>query len=428
MRVAIQTLGCKVNQYESASMEGMLRNHDCEVVSENDNPDVMIINTCTVTAKSDYESRRLIRKAIRSGARVIATGCYAQRRPEDLLQIKGLNLIVGNSGKQDIVRHLSRLSTIQDEPTSVAMDSTSLRLTANPYHSDRARAYMKIQDGCNASCSYCAVPLARGKSRSMDVQGVLASMEQLSNAGYHEVVFTGIHIGMYKSDNGNGKSLFNLVDFIARTYPDIRIRLSSIEPHEFDFNFLSLMKRGNVCRHIHIPLQSGSDRVLQRMNRRYNTTFYKRLIHRILTACPDISIGTDVIAGFPGESEHDFTGTVNLLNDLPFHYVHVFPYSKRPNTAATVLPDQINDRLRKQRVHALIEIGARKKYLFMNSQVGQYLNVIVEQKEHNHSYFKSISDNYLAVYLPDRSLSPGDFRKVQVKSLTHGRLLGKLID
>lgn len=427
MKVAIQTLGCKVNQYESASMEGMLRNHDCEIVSQNENPDVMIINTCTVTAKSDCESRRLIRKAIRGGARVIATGCYAQLRPADLAQIEGLDLIIGNSGKQDIIRHLSRLSTNKGQPTT-AIGIPSSIMNAHPYHSDRARAFLKIQDGCNASCSYCTVPLARGSSRSMDVRSILESMDQLCSAGYREVVLTGIHIGMYGSEYDNGRSLFHLVVKIANTYPDIRIRLSSIEPKEFDFSLLSFMKSGSVCRHLHIPLQSGSDGVLQRMNRGYNATFYKRLIKRILTDCPDVSIGTDIIAGFPGESDNDFESTVNLLNDLPFHYLHVFPYSKRPDTVAAGLPDQVSDQKRKERVRTLLALSAKKKYHFIGGQIGRILNVIVEKREPNTPYFKAISDNYLMIYLPSTELSPGDFRKIQVKSLTNGRLIGKLID
>ena len=423
MKIAIQTLGCKVNQSESASIEALLRTSDYEIVDLKDNPDICIVNTCTVTAKSDYQSRQLIRRAARGGAKVIATGCYAQLKSDELTKIEGLNLIVGNDGKSKIVDHVKSISGSSSSATHVEVDDPVLPLSYQPYSSSRARAFLKIQDGCNFFCSYCTVPLARGKSRSMDREGVLKSIDNLVNSGYREIVLTGIHTGSYGSDLESKSSLLDMVTEIADTFKDVRLRLSSLEPQEFKDGFIALIKEGRVCPHLHIPLQSGSDNILKVMNRGYTTDYYKQVINRIITDYPSISVGTDIIAGFPGETDKDFNDTVKFLEELPLSYLHVFPYSKRPLTKAAHMSDQINEHVKKNRVKKLIEISKRMKKVYILNSIGTIVNVIIESKTANNGLYSAISDNYLRILVETTSLIAGHDLKVKVISLTDKGLI-----
>lgn len=427
MRVAIQTLGCKVNQSESAAIEGLLRNNNYEVVKLDDSPDVCIINTCTVTAKSDYQSRQFIRRALKSGARVIATGCYTQLKADDLSKIDGLSLAIGNSEKTNIIDHIKKLST-KKSGTSITIQPPDSPLTYQPYYSNRSRAFLKIQDGCNFSCSYCTVPLARGRSRSLKPEDVMLSVKKLIDSGYREIVLTGIHIGSYGIDICPENSLIDIVKKIVYSFPAIRIRLSSIEPQEFNEDFLPLMKDGNVCRHLHIPLQSGSDRILKLMNRGYSTHNYTQLINRILTEYPDISIGADIIAGFPGETDEDFRDTVKFVNDLPLSYFHIFPYSKRPNTKAAISTDHVDEKIKKERVKRLLAISNKKKYNYMVKNIGENLDVIVEQKIKKRGSYKVLSDNYLKIDVKSGNLTPGQRLRIRVISLTGDMLRGEPVE
>ncbi|TNF52679.1 radical SAM protein, partial [bacterium] len=257
MKVSVITLGCKVNQSESASIEGELRLKGHEIVEYTDSPDACIINTCTVTSKSDYQSRQMIRRAVKSGAQVIATGCYAQLRPDELSKIKGINLILGNSEKSRILDHICRtkkkknsseksiVQTSANPSISVHSPESPVRLPS--YYSKRTRAFLKIQDGCNFSCSYCTVPKARGKSRSLVHEDLLRAVDIFSQDGYREIILTGIHIGYYGSDLKPKSTLAKIVRELTSEYPDIRFRLSSLEPQEFRGEFLSLMKKGHIC-------------------------------------------------------------------------------------------------------------------------------------------------------------------------------------
>ncbi len=423
MKVSIQTLGCKVNQSESASIEGGLRNNDYEIVGLSDNPDVCIINTCTVTAKSDYQSRQLIRKAVKSGAKVIATGCYAQLKAKEISEIDGISAILGNSDKDDLMDCLKNLSA--DNKPSILVNLPKAKLKAAPYYSNRSRAFLKIQDGCNFSCTYCTVPRARGKSRSLGEHDIMLSMENLIKDGYREVVLTGIHIGSYGMELKPRSSLLKIVTQITDSYPEARIRLSSIEPQEFKMGFLKLIKEEKVCSHLHIPLQSGSDKILKAMNRRYSTETFRGLINNILTECPDISIGTDLITGFPGESETDFDTTVNFIRSLPISYLHVFPYSLRPDTKASHMDHQISDQTKKRRVQRLLDISNEMKYRYIKASLDATLNVIIERKNKTNDFYTAISDNYLRIHVKSHSLISGQILKVKVISLTDGVLIAQ---
>jgi threonylcarbamoyladenosine tRNA methylthiotransferase MtaB len=449
MRIAIATLGCKVNQAESAFIEGILREYGHEIIlmprcTENLGtslrPDVCIVNTCTVTAKSDYQSRQLIRRAVKSGAKVIVTGCYAQLRADELSKIKGIDLVIGNSQKDKIQEHVYKLSLIPPNPPlskggrgdfqrKVFIDSpetplneSSLRLVSGPYYSNRVRAFLKIQDGCNFSCSYCAVPMARGKSRSLYPEDVLKAVDKFNSEGYKEIVLTGIHIGSYGLDLKPESSLLEIVNKIIDAYPFIRFRLTSIEPQEFKKEFLVLIKNGAVCPHLHIPLQSGSNRILKAMNRGYSTLFFKELVNEIALTCPDISIGTDVIAGFPGESDKDFEDTVRFLEELPLSYIHVFPYSKRPNTVAMTIPEQINNAVKKQRVDKILKIAKKKKNDYISKHLGQRLDVIVEGKTTTNGFYRAISDNYIRPIIAADSLISGQRLQVKAVNFKDGEL------
>lgn len=427
MKVTIQTLGCKVNQSESAFIEGVLKSNNYEVVNNSDNPDIFIINTCTVTAKSDYQSRQLIRKAVKSGARVIATGCYTQLRVDEVKTIEGIDLVISNSDKRDILYYLDKLKKINREPLTEE-PSPFTSLTSQHYHSNRSRAFLKIQDGCNFSCSYCTVPLARGKSRSLSQSEVIKTAKKLVYDGYKEVVLTGIHIGAYGIDLDPKCSLLDIVKRLVDNIPGIRIRLSSLEPQEIGNELIRLIKDGSVCPHLHIPIQSGSNKILRAMNRGYTTEFIEQVINNIITGYPNMSIGTDLIVGFPGENDKDFNDTVNTINKLPLSYLHVFPYSRRPNTTASLFPDQVNSRVKKDRINSVIAINEMKKKSYMTRNIGQILDVIVEQKDTNDLYYRAISDNYLRIFVMSRVLVAGERLKVRVTSLTEMGLIGEVLN
>ena len=422
MKISVQTLGCKVNQSESFSLEAMLRGKGHEVVGDKENPDICVINTCTVTAKSDYQSRQIIRRALRSGAKVIATGCYAQLRPEELSKIKGIALIIGNSHKDKLLEYIDNKQTNGSGPDLV-IGQPDTPLSSKPYYSERARAFLKIQDGCNFSCTYCAVPMARGKSRSLEPIKVIRSVEKLTSAGYKEIVLTGIHIGSYGVDQNIKTSLYEIVEKILKSNPIPRIRLSSLEPNEFDDRFLDLIKDGALCSHLHIPLQSGSDNVLKKMNRGYDTSYFRRVVERIILKCPDISIGTDLIVGFPGESEQDFSKTLKFIDEMPLSYIHTFPYSKRADTAAESFPEHIDNNLKKDRVQKVMNIGKIKKNTYITGMLGKKLNVIVENKTVIGGYYRGISSNYIRPLLRGNDLIAGQRLSVLAVSMDNGELI-----
>ena len=426
MKIAIHTLGCKVNQSESFSLEAMLREEGHEVVGDKENPDMYVINTCTVTAKSDYQSRQIIRKAIRTGARVIATGCYAQLRPEELSKINGIDLVIGNSHKDNLLEYLDNKPSNGSGP-DIFIDLPDTPLLSRPYYSERARAFLKIQDGCNFSCTYCAIPMARGKCRSLEPDKVIKSVAELTTAGYKEIVLTGIHIGLYGVDLKIKTSLYEIVEKILKSNSIPRIRLSSLEPNEFDDRFLDMIKEGSLCSHLHIPLQSGSDNVLKKMNRGYDTSYFSRVVERIILKCPDISIGTDLIVGFPGESEQDFNRTLKYIDEMPLSYIHTFPYSKRANTAAESFPEHVNNVLIKDRVKKVLKIGERKKKSYITSNLGKQLDVIVENKTAIDGYYKVISSNYIRPLLRGNDLIAGQRLPVLAVSMDNEELICKPI-
>lgn len=395
-RVAISTLGCKTNQFESAAMIEQLQGAGYTVVSFCEYSDIYIINSCTVTAKTDAETRRLIRRARRMNptARIIATGCYAQVAPGELEKMPELDAVLGNQEKQHISSLLeSTRHAVADIAT--ANNAEPLKLTSFAEHT---RAFLQIQNGCNSFCTYCIVPYARGRSRSVEQADIISAIQDLAANGFKEVVLTGIHLGAYGLDLTNRATLTSLVHQIDTAGIVPRLRIGSLEPNEVSDEFLELMANSpHICAHLHLPLQSGSNSVLKRMGRHYTSDFFRNLMKKITASLPDIFIGADVIAGFPGESDQEFCETVQLLKDLPFSDLHVFPYSKRSGTKAAEMAGHLHSHIVTERAAVLRKIAQEKKRIFLERFTGQTQKVLVQGYNEKSGVCKGISRNYITV-------------------------------
>ncbi|MFI5366647.1 MAG: tRNA (N(6)-L-threonylcarbamoyladenosine(37)-C(2))-methylthiotransferase MtaB [Candidatus Binatia bacterium] len=383
MRVAVATLGCKVNQYDTASIETRLRNEGCTVVPFAPGADVYVVNSCTVTDRADAESRQLARRARRfnPAARVIMTGCFAQINPHGAA-IPEVDHVVGLNRLPDVVRAVRGELSATAERIVVNDLRTARRiqtLGAETF-TGQTRAFLKIQEGCDLFCTFCIVPFARGRSRSVPPRQVLEQLRLLAERGFQEVVLTGVHLGGYGADLDPKVELVDLLEMIIEQPPVPRIRLSSIDPPEVTPRLLALMARADaLCPHLHIPVQAGDDAVLQRMRRKYDTDFLRALGAEIRAQLPDAAIGTDVIAGFPGETDAHFDATLALLEALPLTYFHVFPYSRRTGTTAAKLPGQVLSGRIKSRAQRLRQLGERKRADFARRFVGFDLPVLVEE-------------------------------------------------
>ncbi|MHB8772118.1 MAG: tRNA (N(6)-L-threonylcarbamoyladenosine(37)-C(2))-methylthiotransferase MtaB [Syntrophales bacterium] len=403
VRVAVATLGCKVNQCESAWIAEALAAPGVTVVPFDQEADCYIVNTCTVTQRSDTQSRQLIRRAVRRNpaAAVCVTGCYAQRAPAEIARIPGVSLVAGTAEKERIPELVRRLSPRQ-EPRLLVGDIgitrgfSRLGATAFP---DHTRAFLKIQDGCDARCSYCIVPSARGPSRSLPPGEVAQGVAALAGKGYREVVLTGIHLGAYGRDLVPPENLAAVIRQCAETGAVERLRLSSIEPREVTDELIDLVaSSGAVCRHLHIPLQSGDDGILAAMHRDYRAAFFRGLVERLHEAVPGIAVGIDVMAGFPGETEAAFANTLRLVEELPVAYLHVFPYSRRPGTPAASLPGQVDAGEKKRRTAALRLLADQKRRAFATRFIGEPLAVLVESRaDAKTGLALGFSDNYIPV-------------------------------
>jgi|Deesub1362A_J573_1020465.scaffolds.fasta_scaffold00034_141 threonylcarbamoyladenosine tRNA methylthiotransferase MtaB len=380
-RVALLSLGCKVNQAEWQELEAALRQRGYQIVGLSEQPELCIVNTCTVTAKSDYQSRQLIRRAHRSGAKVIATGCYSQLNPSIVKSLAPQVEVVSNENKFNIIKML-------DEKTSCNTLNYSLI-------QGRSRLFLKIQDGCNWRCTYCLIPRARGRPRSMPPEEVIRRLRQAHEAGYTEVVLTGIHLGLYGADRG--ESLYGLLRRALKETGIRRIRLSSLELGELQGGLLELMHSGRLCRHLHVPLQSGSDRVLALMRRPYRAQEFVDKVGELASKVAGLALGTDVIVGFPTEREEDFQATYQVLKALPLSYVHVFPFSARPGTEASAMVPKVAPEEVKERVAALRTLAQVKREAFLGAQVGQVLEAVVLRAEGEG--FLGLTDNYAQVLL-----------------------------
>ncbi len=414
-RVAISTLGCKTNQYESAAMTEQLEIAGYRIVPFNEPSDFYIINSCTVTARSDAETRRLIRRARRLNpeARIIATGCFAQVAPGELEKMPEIDCVIGNQEKLCISKMLNFTGrSVAD--IALTADTEPLKLTSFAEHT---RAFLQIQNGCNSFCSYCIVPYARGRSRSVTVDETLKGIRDLTGHGFKEVVLTGIHLGAYGHDLPSPTTLPALVSLIDAERIVPRLRIGSVEPNEINEELLNLMTMsGNICHHLHLPLQSGSDSVLNRMGRTYSSGFFRDLVAQISAAMPDAFIGADLIAGFPGESDAEFEETVKLCEELSLSDLHVFPYSSRPGTMAASMPGHLPDRVVTERAARLRGVATRKKAVFLQRFEGAELQVLVQGFNEKTGICKGLSRNYISVSFPGAPALVNEEVTVQINS------------
>ena len=432
LKFSIITLGCKTNQCEAASLAAELSAQGHRLVPSSQSADATIIHTCTVTQKTDYQSRQLIRRVLarNPSGQVIVTGCYAQVSPDSLQSIPGVDFIVGINERGRVPEIVSRggKSPRAQVLSSPVVEKRSFEEGRLPLFPGRTRAYLKVQDGCNSFCSYCIVPLARGRNRSLPLERALAQARAFSAQGFKEVVLTGIHLGTYGEDLDPPLSLLDLLQALNEESPGFRLRLSSIEPGEFTLALIDFIAGSQrICPHLHIPLQSGDDGLLRRMNRNYSSAFFEDLVNRLVRAIPGLAIGLDVIGGFPGEDERAFDNTACLIERLPVAYLHVFPFSRREGTAAAGLPDQVPSGLIRARCQALRELGERKRILFHQSFLGQRVRVLVEGKRDRDSgMLKGYSQNYLPVLLPGGDGEMNQEVDAEITEVQTGKLFGKI--
>jgi threonylcarbamoyladenosine tRNA methylthiotransferase MtaB len=416
MRIAFTTLGCKINQFETDVMRRDLQSRGNMIVPFDTEADVYIINTCSVTAKTDYQCRQIIRSATRrnSSARVVVTGCYAETQPDAIKNIPGVDLVIGNRDKGMIAGHVMSAAS-----SSPGRSASPVPLQASLA---RTRGFLKIQDGCDNRCSYCIVPLARGGSRSVLPDDVMKEFERMVQVGCPEVVLTGIHIGAYGSDLGAGTTLTGMVKKLLSVRDRSRIRLSSIEPGEVSEELISALGHG-LCRHLHIPLQSGDDGILASMKRRYTAGFYLGLLETIAKQVPGAALGADVMVGFPGEGEWEFQNTLSLVERSPLTHLHVFSYSRRPGTPAAEMESPVPEQVKKQRSEALRRLGKQKNLVFRQRNVGSEFSVVVEDKvDAATGLYTGLTDNYIRVQCSGANKEDlGKEIKVMIKSIDETR-------
>lgn len=432
MRVAIKTLGCRQNQYESDALEESLRGDGHTAVGHDEEADLFIINTCTVTKEADADSRQMIRRAIRRNrsARVVVTGCYAQVAAKEIAAIPGVDLVAGNAEKTRLLELIRGLG--EKGPPLIAVSDIQRRRAFEPLpppiRASRSRAFLKVQDGCNYRCTFCIIPETRGPNRSQPQAAALRDLKALVDAGYPEVVLTGIHLGTYGRDLPGRSSIVGLVAEMLQVAAPARIRLSSLDPHEVKEDLIRCFARfGNLCRHLHLPLQSGDDRVLKLMRRAHRADDFRRLVERLAEAVPGIAVGTDVIVGFPGEGEAEFENTYRLLERLPVAYLHVFSYSQRDGTVAASLPDQVPKAGRAARSFALRSLSEKKWHEFRCAQVGQSLTaVVLDRRDIRTGRLEALTDNYVTVALDAGEGNVGRAVDLTIEAVTERETLGRL--
>lgn len=427
----IITLGCKVNQYESAYLNERLVKEGWRPGPGNHPAHMTIVNTCIVTGKASYQSRQAIRKAIRENPSGItaAVGCYAQVFPEELLHIKGIDIVAGNREKA-LLPEILRKAKGSPNPCLCSgkfPEKTPFDYLPIQQFAGRTRPFLKIQDGCESFCTYCIVPFARGPYRSLDPGRVIEALQSLCENGYREVVFTGIHLGRYGMDLEGGTGLEELLQRIGGEGLPLRIRLSSLEPNEISRDLIDMIAAEEwLCRHLHIPLQSGDNRILKKMNRQYTSDEYTALIERIHEKIPLAAIGADVMAGFPGEDDRAYRNTFGLIDELPVSYLHVFPFSPRKGTKAAGFPDPVNGKIIKERAEQLRRLGAEKRKAFYTSCVGMECKILCQGwNSPEKSDVKGISDNYLPMIFPSSTCIKNRFQKVFIQEAGEGYVKGR---
>lgn len=431
-KVAIVTLGCKINQYDSSSLAAGAESSGHRVVRNPAEADVIVVNTCTVTGKTDYKGRQLIRRMIdeNPSAVIVVTGCYAQVQPLPLAEIPGVDYVLGNSEKTLLPFRISGFVK-RGRPEIRVEEIRGGREFGEELpevHSGNTRAFLKIQDGCNEACAYCIVPRARGRSRSLPWDSVLKKLDSLARKGFREVVLCGIHLGVYGLDLTAPKSLKALLEKVDAEGLIPRIRLSSIEPNEVEDGLLELFGRSrSLCHHFHLPMQSGDGAILRAMGRKYTPEGFAERVLAVRKFLPEAAIGVDVIAGFPGEGETEFRNTQELLRQLPVNYFHVFPFSKRPGVAASKMVGQVAPAAIHERAAILRSLGQEKRILFYRSFLDRDLEILAEtSRDRETGLLKGVSRNYVPVLFEGRDSCKRSLVRVKVSSVEGRRVFGEI--
>ena len=423
-KVAFYTLGCKVNQYETNAMIEKFINQNYKIVDFENVADIYVINTCTVTNMSDRKSRQIIRrvKQLNPNSILVVTGCYAQVASNELEKIQEIDLIIGNSEKKDIVNIVEgfynkiNLTDINKQKDFVDFGPVT--------YTDKTRAVIKVQDGCNNFCSYCIIPYAKGRVRSRKLENIIEEIKKVIEKGIQEIVITGIHIASYGIDFEDANiRLIDLLEEINKIKGLKRIRIGSLEPNIISGEFVERLKKvDKICDHFHLSLQSGCTETLKRMNRKYTTQDFEKVVKRLRDAFPNVALTTDIIVGFPGETEEEFETTYNYLKKINFYKMHVFKYSPRKGTRAATMANQIDGNIKEQRSQRLIQLSNENEKKFLEKYIDKELEVLFEQKEDE--YFKGHTSNYIVVKVKNDKLE-NKLVKVKITKQSKMELLGE---
>lgn len=433
-KVAVYTLGCKVNQYESAAIAGMFEKRGYRVVEPENKADIYIINTCTVTHLGDRKSRQIIRRMSRMNpeAFILVTGCYAQVSPEDVLGIQGVDLVVGTKDRETLVDLVE--STVKGRGQVRAVSDYTggdsfEEFSSLPFY-DRVRAYLKIQEGCSNFCTYCIVPYARGPLRSRRPEKIIEEARRIIKKGFNEIVITGIRTGAYGVDFENRWTLADLIRKLAEIPGLVRLRLSSIEPNDVTPELVeTLAGIKNFCSHLHLPLQSGDDEILQRMGRRYNTWEYSRLVNILRENLPDLGLTTDIMVGFPGETGKNFDNNLRFVEKTAFSRLHVFKFSPRRGTPAASFSGQVDPLVKEERSKKMIQTGNKLSADFARAHLGTVLDVLAEQPfDREEKLWEGLTGNYLKVVFPGNEDVRGRIVKVTAGKFEKGAIQGRIIN
>ena len=441
--VKFVTLGCKVNQYETNAMAQKFLEKGYQILEENDEnveekPDVCIINTCTVTNMSDRKSRQMLRrmKEKNPDTVVVAVGCYAQVAKEELSKIPEIDLVLGNNEKVEIVKYIEEYlkENVKNIDIEDVMQSRKFSDFGNITFSEKTRAVIKIQDGCDRFCSYCIIPYARGRVRSRKPESIISEISEIAKKGIKEVVITGIHIASYGKDYAMSKDekiknyrLIDLLEKINEIEGIERIRLGSIEPLLITEEFVErLEKLEKICHHFHLSLQSGCDETLKRMNRRYTTEQFKTIVELLRKTYKDVNLTTDIIVGFPGETEEEFTKTYEFLKEIKFYKMHVFKYSPRKGTKAAVMKNQVPGDIKEERSKKLIELSNENEFQYNSTYIGKNVKVLFEEEKVG--VYKGHTQNYIMVYCKSNEMLDNKIKTVNCVKVENDYIIGNVIE
>lgn len=426
--ISFITLGCKVNQYETNAMAQKFKEKGYKVIEGEAKADIYVINTCTVTNMSDRKSRQMLRrmKDINKNAIIVACGCYVQVSKEEVEQMEEIDLVLGNNEKKNIVEYVEKYieENKKEENMEDVMQQREFVDFGDVTYTEKTRAVIKVQDGCDIFCSYCIIPYARGRVRSRKPQSVISEIEKIAKQGIQEVVVTGIHVASYGKDFNNDYKLINLLEEINKIEGIKRIRLGSIEPLLITEEFVERLKKlEKICHHFHLSLQSGCDETLKRMNRRYTIEEFKEIVNRLRKNYEDVILTTDIIVGFPGETEEEFNKTYEFLKDIKFYKMHVFKYSPRKGTKAAKMPKQIDGKQKEMRSKKLIELSDFNEKTYNEAYINKEVEVLFEEEKEG--MYKGHTENYILVYYKSEENLENKMKKVICKEVEKNYIIAK---